>query len=68
VPLERIYPKVGVPLRRFPTRGQLLVMLVPDTYRIEDPGTVCPPRVFHLSELEFKGSRALKRTYAQAGE
>ena len=23
VPLERIYPKVGVPLRRFPTRGQL---------------------------------------------
>jgi len=59
-------PVEKIPYQR--SVAQLLVMLVPDTYRIEDPGTVCPPRVFHLSELEFKSSRALKRTYAHAGE
>ena len=48
--------------------ARLLVMPAPDTHWIEYSGTVCPPRVFHHSELEMKSSRALKRTYAQAGE
>ena len=66
VPFERIYSKVGIPLRIFPTRSQLSSCLWCwwDTYWIEESGTVCPPQVFHSWELEFMSSRVLKRTYA----
>jgi hypothetical protein len=51
--------------------ARLLVMIMPDTYQREGSDKICPPSVFHSSELEFMSSRALKRTdalYAPAGE
>jgi len=55
-------PGENIPYKRSVAR--LLVMIVPDTYRREDLDTICPPRVFHSSELEFMSSQSLKRTYA----
>ena len=52
----------NIPYQRSVAR--LLVMIVPDTYQREDSDTICPPQVFHSSELEFSSSQALKRTYA----
>jgi len=61
-----MYSKVGVPVKKFPVRGQLqlLAFIVPDAYLREDSDSVCPPKVYHNWELEFMSSRTLKRTYA----
>jgi len=55
-------PSENIPYQRSVAR--LLVMIVPETYRREDLDTICPPWVFHSSELEFMSSQTLKRTYA----
>jgi hypothetical protein len=61
-----MYSKVGVPVKKFPVRGQLhlLALIVPDTYLREDSDSICPPEVYHNWELETMSSRTLKRTYA----
>ena len=55
-------PSENIPYQRSVAR--LLVMMVPDTYLREDSDTICPPQVYHSTELEFMSSRTLKRTYA----
>ncbi|KAM6490167.1 hypothetical protein JOM56_014361 [Amanita muscaria] len=51
VPIERMFPLYGVPVKVFPLRGV---------------GTPCPPQVLHKRETRPVTKRPLKRTYAQA--
>ncbi|KAM6490847.1 hypothetical protein JOM56_013716 [Amanita muscaria] len=51
VPIERIFPLYGVPVKVYPLRGV---------------STPCPPQVLHERETRPVTKRPLKRTYAQA--
>jgi len=68
VPLERLYTKIGVPIKRYPPRGLSQSYRANSSVKIEpEAGEVEPPLCLHYSEISQK-ARSLKRTYAQAGE
>jgi hypothetical protein len=61
VPLERIYPRLGVPLKAHPLRGgcfSLCLLLQQGTNKIfEDISERPPLQVLHHSEIELENQR-----------